>query len=80
MQLTQLHDEEAREDLFFIANAYYGDLEFELPQIGEREWFRVVDTAQPSPSDIAEDGLEFPLLSQESYAVKARSVVVFVAK
>ncbi len=80
LQLTQLHDEESRDDLFLIANAYNGDLDFELPQIGEREWFRVVDTAQPSPSDIAEDGLEFPLLTQESYAVKGRSVVVFVAK
>jgi isoamylase len=80
LQLTQLLDGESRDDLFFVANAYSGDLNFELPQIGEREWFRVVDTAQPSPSDIAEDGQEFPLLSQESYAVKGRSVVVFVAK
>ena len=80
MQLTQIHDEHTRDDLFFIANAYEGDLDFELPQIGEREWFRVVDTAQPSPSDVAEDGQEFPLLSQESYAVQARSVAVFVAK
>ncbi len=80
MQLTQIHDEHMRDDLFLVANSYEGDLEFELPQIGEREWFRVVDTAQPSPSDVAEDGQEFPLLSQESYAVKGRSVVVFVAK
>ncbi len=80
MQLTQIHDEDTRDDLFFVANAYSGDLDFELPQIGEREWFRVVDTAQPSPDDAAEDGQEFPLLSQESYPVKARSVVVFVAK
>ena len=80
MQLTQIHDEHTRDDLFFVANSYQGDLEFELPLIGEREWFRVVDTAQPSPSDVAEDGQEFPLLSQESYAVKARSVAVFVAK
>ena len=57
-----------------------GDLEFELPQIGEREWFRLVDTAQPSPHDIAEEGQEFPLLSQESYMVKAHSVAIFVAK
>ena len=71
MQLTQLHDGDARDDLHFIANAYSGDLEFELPQIGNREWFRVVDTAQASPLDIAEDGQEFPLLSQESYLVKA---------
>ena len=47
------------EDVFFIANEHYGELEFELPQIGEREWFRVVDTAQSSPNDIAEDGQEF---------------------
>ena len=80
MQLTQLHDGDAREDVFFIANEHYGELEFELPQIGEREWFRVVDTAQSSPNDIAEDGQEFPLLSQESYLVKARSVVMFVGK
>ena len=54
--------------------------EFELPQIGEREWFRLVDTAQPSPHDIAEEGQEFPLMSQESYTVEALSVVIFVAK
>jgi glycogen operon protein len=95
MQLTQLHrglqvpatfaenwaDQSGpRDDLHFIANAYSGDLEFELPQIGEHEWFRVVDTAEASPLDIAEDGQEFPLLSQESYIVKARSVAIFVSK
>jgi len=80
MQLTQLQDGDAREDLFVIANSHYTDLEFELPQIGQQEWFRVVDTAQASPLDIAEDGQEFPLLSQESYVVKARSVVVLAGK
>ena len=80
LQLTQLNPDESRDDVFFIANAYSGDLEFELPQIGEREWFRLADTAQASPQDVAEDGQEFPLLSQESYLVKARSVAMFVAK
>ncbi len=80
MQLTQLNPDESRDDLFFVANAFSGDLDFELPQIGEREWFRLADTAQPSPQDIAEDGQEFPLLSQDSYLVKGRSVAMFVAK
>jgi glycogen operon protein len=80
MQLTQLHNDEGRDDLHFVANAYSGDLEFELPEIGEHEWFRLVDTAQASPLDIAEEGQEFPLLSQESYLVKARSVAIFVNK
>ena len=51
-----------------------------LPAIGEREWFRFADTALTSPLDIAEEGLEFPLLSQESYLVHARSVAIFIAK
>ena len=80
MQLTELHDGGLRDDLHFIANAYSGDLEFELPLIGEREWFRLADTALPSPQDVAEDGLEFPLLSQESYLVNGRSVAIFIAK
>ncbi len=80
MQLTQLQAGEPRADLHFIANSYWEELEFELPQIGEREWFRLVDTSLPSPRDIAEEHQEFPLLSQESYRVQPRSVVVFVSK
>jgi glycogen operon protein len=80
MQLSELRADGSRDDLHFIANAHWEDHDFELPQIGEREWFRLLDTAQPSPHDIAEDGQEFPLLSQESYLVKARSVAVFVSK
>ena len=80
MQLTQLHDDGSRQDVHFIANAHSGDLQFELPQIGEHEWFRLVDTAQPSPQDIAEEGLEFPLLSQDAYLVRAHSVTIFAAK
>ena len=41
---------------------------------------RLADTALPSPQDIAEEGLEFPLLSQEGYLVRTRSVAIFVAK
>jgi isoamylase len=80
MQLTQFNPDGSRQDVHLIANAHWEDHEFELPQIGEYEWFRLVDTSLPSPNDIAEDGQEFPLLSQESYTVKSRSVVVFVGK
>jgi len=80
MQLTQLRKNGQRDDLHFIANAYWEELEFELPQIGEREWFRLADTALPSPEDIAEEHQEFPLLSQEGYRVQPRSVVIFISK
>ncbi len=80
MQLTQLNADGSRQDIHFIANAHWDDHDFELPQIGECEWFRLVDTSQPSPHDIAEDGQEFPLVTQDSYTVKSRSVVVLVGK
>jgi isoamylase len=79
MQWTQLYKDGSREDLHFIAHAHWEDQAFELPDIGERKWFRLVDTALRSPQDIAEEGHEFPLQSQESYPVKARSVAIFVA-
>ena len=80
MQWTLLHQDGSRDDLHFIANAYTEALDFELPLIGEREWFRLADTAQASPNDIAEDGQEFPLLSQDSYRVEPYSVAIFIAK
>ena len=61
MQWTQLHPNGLRDDLHFIAHAHWEDSEFELPDIGRREWFRLVDTWLPSPQDIAEEGEEFPL-------------------
>ena len=67
MQWTQLHTDGSRDDLHFIAHAHWEDREFELPDIGKRKWFRLVDTALPSPQDIAEEGQEFPLSSQDSY-------------
>jgi isoamylase len=80
MQWTQRNKDGTRYDLHFIAHAYWEDREFELPDIGERKWLRLADTTLPSPQDIADEGHEFPLQSQESYAVKARSVAIFVAK
>jgi isoamylase len=80
MQWTQLHPDGTRDDLHFIAQAHWEDQEFELPDIGKREWFRLVDTSLAAPQDVAEEGQEYPLPSQETYAVKARSVVIFVAK
>ncbi len=80
MQWSQLHKDGSREDVHFVAHAHWNDALFELPEIPARKWFRLVDTAQPSPNDIADEGQEFPLRLQKTYPVKARSVVIFVAK
>jgi isoamylase len=80
MQWTQTHPDGSREDLHFIAHAHWEDAMFELPDIGTRKWLRLVDTALNSPQDIADEGQEFPLVSQDSYQVMSRSVAIFVAK
>ena len=80
MQWTQHYKNRPPDDLHFVAHALWEDREFELPDIGKRQWFRLVDTALPSPLDIAEEGQEFSLRSQQSYPVKARSVAIFIAK
>jgi len=80
MQWTQTHKDGTRDDLHFIAHAHWEDATFELPDIGARKWFRLVDTALASLLDIAEEGKEYSLPWQQSYPVRARSVAIFVAK
>ncbi|HZD30182.1 MAG TPA: glycogen debranching protein GlgX [Candidatus Angelobacter sp.] len=80
MQWTQSYHDGSRDDLHFIAHAHWEDAVFELPDIGPRKWVRFVDTALSSPKDIADEGKEYPLASQDIYPVKARSVAIFVAR
>jgi glycogen operon protein len=80
MQWTQTYPNGSRDDLHFIAHAHWEDTVFELPDIEKRKWFRLVDTALPSPQDIAAGDKEFKLSSQDSYSVTGRSVAIFIAK
>ncbi len=75
LQIGERHE---GEQLFVVANAYWGGLTFELPEFS-RPWRRLVDTSLDSPLDCAEPGAEYALDSQESYFVHARTVCVFVA-
>ncbi len=63
------------DDLYVMVNAYWQDLTFTIQEGKAREWRRVVDTALPSPQDIAEPGHEAPL-ARLDYLVQARSIVV----
>lgn len=71
---------DGNETLYMAVNAYWEDLTFELPQLlGGIRWKRLVDTSLESPNDIADSSTPFPISSQELYAVKARSIAVFIA-
>jgi isoamylase len=64
-------------DLHVMFNMFWEDLDFELPDVSGWHWCVAVDTAQPSPRDIADPGSEQDVVGN-TYPVKARSVVVLV--
>jgi isoamylase len=74
-----LRHPEAKEHLYVMFNAYWGDLQFELPPLGKREkWHCIVDTSKPSPEDFCPLKLA-PALRENMYQVGARSAVVLIA-
>lgn len=67
--------------VYFIFNAYWEPLEFELPSAakdGRYSWRRWIDTFLEAPQDIV-PWQEAPLLSQRTYPAGPRSVVVLWA-
>ncbi len=70
---------EGGQHLLLLANSYWEDQRFELPEQGNVQWKRLIDTALASPHDIANIDLLETLPEQSGYGVQARSVVVLVA-
>ncbi|HWS95646.1 MAG TPA: hypothetical protein VN620_04100 [Candidatus Methylomirabilis sp.] len=64
-------------DLHVMFNMFWESLEFELPVVPGRRWCVALDTAPPSPHDIADPGSEQDV-SGNMHPVQARSVVVLV--
>jgi glycogen operon protein len=64
-------------DLHVMLNMHWDSLEFELPEVAGRRWFKAVDTAQPPPHDIAGPGDE-TVAPESAVTVQGRSVVVLV--
>lgn len=74
-----LHSNSQDDDIHMMFNAYWEDLEFELPPRPQHSpWLRVIDTNRPTPDDFAHEGCEQPIVDK-SIVVGARSVVVLIA-
>jgi glycogen operon protein len=75
-----LSDGETDAMVHILFNAYWDDLAFELPpHPADGPWYRFVDTALPSPADIADPGQETPI-DAATYTARARSVVILVSQ
>jgi glycogen operon protein len=66
-------------DIHVMMNMYWEPLDMAVPTIPGRQWARAVDTSLPSPSDIADPGLEMAF-SGPSYRVSGRSIAILVNK
>lgn len=64
-------------DIYVMINAYWEQVKFDLQEGFPQEWERVVDTALPSPSDFADQGVP---LEKKTYAVAPRSIVVLLRR
>ena len=64
-------------DLHVMMNMEGQDLDFDLPTVPGRQWYRAIDTAQPSPEDFPD---EPTLVDGPTYGVKSHGVVVLISK
>jgi len=69
-------------DIHVMLNMEWQDLDFDVPLLAQRKWYKVIDTALPSPHDIAED-LAAPraeaVLAEHTCHVENHSVVVLIS-
>jgi len=66
-------------DIHVMFNMDDQDLDFELPPLSDRRWYRSIDTARAAPDDIVEPGLE-ALVEDGKYRVASRSSVVLISR
>jgi glycogen operon protein len=66
-------------DIHAILNMDWEALDFEIPALKGRQWYLAVNTAEPSPGDIAEPGQERPITGTR-LRTEGRSVIVLLSR
>jgi glycogen operon protein len=62
-----------------MLNMYWDALDFEVPVVRGRRWYRLLDTARASPDDIVETARQAPI-EGDRVRVEGRSVVVLLSR
>ena len=66
-------------DIHVMINMEGQDLDFDVPPLATRRWFRAIDTARPAPADITARGEEEPF-DGVTCRVRDRSIVVLISR
>src|SRR5262249_15412724 len=65
-------------DVHVVLNMYWDALDFELPIVRTRRWYRFVDTARLSPDDILDSPRQVPI-EDDRVRAEGRSVLVLLS-
>ena len=66
-------------DIHVMLNMHWARLEFEVPAVIGRKWFKAVDTAVPPPHDIVDPGNELEITA-DVCPIEGRSIVVLISR
>jgi glycogen operon protein len=66
-------------DLHIMMNMHWEAHDFDVPAVKGYRWYRIIDTAQPSPDDIVEEATA-PPVDGGRCRVEGRSIVVLFTK
>jgi glycogen operon protein len=70
---------DGRSDVHAMLNMYWEPLDFEVPVVAQRRWYRLLDTGRPSPEDIVETARQVAV-DGRSVRIEGRSVVVLLSR
>jgi glycogen operon protein len=70
--------EDDEPDVHVMMNMHWETLEFEIPQIKDKNWYIKIDTSKPSPDDFMKDGVEKRYESNK-ISVPDRTIIVLVS-
>ena len=70
---------EADTDIHVMMNMDWTDIDFDVPDVAGRRWYRAIDTGAAPPDDIHDRGRE-PLFDGATCTVRNRSIIVLISK
>ncbi len=77
LAFTLLHPQ-AGEIVHVMVNAFWKSLKFQIPQLKEKKWYKVVDTAEEAPNDFTEVG-KGKKIDKRLLTINDRSIIVLMA-
>jgi len=67
-------------DIYVALNSFSEPLDFEIPVIKNKKWYRIIDTYRDSPEDFLDENEKNNMFEDTHYRVMERSSIVLISK